>query len=93
MLIRISLSARLFPNIYQLLTEVLSCPNCGAHQTRIVVVSESLLVKPHVRLACNKCNFQGALKKTLHDAVTSWRKPLGFFTLRLEKLKSKWGVL
>jgi hypothetical protein len=77
------------PQINRLLNEkALRCPECGAHQGSLLLMSEES-VTPRYLVACGECKYQGPLGKTLYDAVTRWNKPMGFIEGLLQRWKKK----
>ncbi len=71
---------RSYKAINRLLTEeTLRCPECGAHQNALIVMSDTSIVKPRYLIACSECKYQGPFAKNIPRAVDCWNKPLGFF--------------
>ncbi|MGB9152204.1 MAG: hypothetical protein WCD70_03850 [Alphaproteobacteria bacterium] len=78
------------PLVNQIINETaLRCPDCGAHQTSLVLMIEACAFKPRYAVVCTKCKRRGSLGKHPKEAVRQWNKRPGFFASLFKKRRQQ----
>jgi len=76
---------RSYLQINVLLDNACICPECYAHRSSLVVMSEQIVHEPRYLIACSKCNYRGPFGKHIRDAVMRWNKPPSWLAALLKR--------
>jgi hypothetical protein len=57
------------------LNKALDCPQCYAHRSFLIVMSEKVITKPRYLISCTQCNYRGPFSKHISHAVKRWNDP------------------